>query len=47
MEGELNKKYEINNYIKKQINKNSYILGVAAGSGMRLNTQNKVAQILF
>lgn len=34
MEEELNKKYEINNYIKKQINKNSYILGVAAGSGM-------------
>lgn len=34
MEDKLNKKYEIKNYLKKQINNKKYILGVAAGSGM-------------
>jgi len=34
MEDKLNHKYEIKNYLNKQINKNQYILGVAAGSGM-------------
>ncbi|MFC9539973.1 phosphoenolpyruvate hydrolase family protein [Lysinibacillus sp. NPDC056959] len=34
MEDKLNQKYEIKNYMNKQINKNRYILGVAAGSGM-------------
>lgn len=30
----LNNKYEIQHYLKKQIKKNRYLLGVAAGSGM-------------
>lgn len=34
MEDKINKKYEIKNYLKKQINNKKYILGVAAGSGM-------------
>lgn len=34
MEDKLNQKYGIKNYMTKQINKNQYILGVAAGSGM-------------
>lgn len=34
MEDKLNKKNKIINNIRKQINKNNYILGVAAGSGM-------------
>lgn len=34
MEDKLIQKYKIKNYLNKQINKNQYILGVAAGSGM-------------